>query len=148
MPLPLNYTTNIDATRTATEVQTLLAAAGADAIGFRYQDRAPIGVSFMLDTPTGLRTFELPISIDGILALLNTTTATAEFRRRKVSGAKYQNREHAARVAWRIAKDWLEAQLALIAAGMATLDQVMLPYLVTGDGRTLYDDFRTREITN
>jgi len=32
---------------------------------------------------------------------------------------KYRTREHAARVAWRICKDWIEAQLAIVDAEMA-----------------------------
>lgn len=52
--------------------------------------------------------------------------------------------EQAARVAWRIAKDWLEAQAALIDAEMALLDEVMLPYMLGDRGQTVYDIFRTQ----
>lgn len=51
----------------------------------------------------------------------------------------------AANVAWRVVKDWLEANLALIAAQMATLDEVMLPYLHVDEGRTLWQAYRERE---
>lgn len=34
------------------------------------------------------------------------------------------------------------AQMTLIASRMATLDQVMLPYLVQGDGRSVYAAYR------
>ena len=45
----------------------------------------------------------------------------------------------AARVAWRIIKDWLEAQLALVSAELADLEQVFLPYAQNGAGVTLYE---------
>jgi hypothetical protein len=59
--------------------------------------------------------------------------------------ARYQTREHAADVAWRVVLNWLEAQLALIAADMAKLDQVMLPYLAV-DGGTLYEIIRDQHL--
>lgn len=56
----------------------------------------------------------------------------------------------AARVAWRIAKDWLEAQSALIDAQLATLDEVMMPYMVASyDGDraiTMYGAFRDKQL--
>jgi hypothetical protein len=64
---------------------------------------------------------------------------------RKRAGT-YSSREHAARVAWRVIKDWLEANLALIAAQMATIDQVMLSCLIVGDDDwTLWQAYRDRE---
>jgi len=45
-------------------------------------------------------------------------------------------------VAWRVALKWLEAQLALIDAGGATLSEVFFPYLVTG-----WDDQSNTPIT-
>ncbi len=40
-------------------------------------------------------------------------------------------------MAWRIIKDWVEAQTAIIQAGMVTLTQVFLPYLETTPGGPL-----------
>lgn len=45
----------------------------------------------------------------------------------------------AARVGWRILKDWIEAQLALIETGMVTIEQVFLPYVQNDKGQTLYE---------
>jgi hypothetical protein len=42
-------------------------------------------------------------------------------------------------VAWRITKDWVEAQLAIIESQMVTTAQVFLPYAVTSNGQTLYE---------
>jgi hypothetical protein len=42
-------------------------------------------------------------------------------------------------VAWRIVKDWVEVQLALIESGQATLPQLFLPHAVRADGRTLFE---------
>jgi len=58
---------------------------------------------------------------------------------------KLKSGEQAERVAWRILKDWIEAQLALIATRMVSLDQVMLPYMLMGEG-TVYDLYRTQQL--
>ena len=59
---------------------------------------------------------------------------------------RYSTPEHAERVAWRIVKDWLEAQLAIIRTEMVTLDQVMLPYMVGDEGHTVYELYRDRQL--
>ena len=47
--------------------------------------------------------------------------------------------EHARDVSWRIIKDWVEAQMALIETRMVTSAQVFLPDAVTKDGQTVYE---------
>lgn len=131
----LNYTTKVPVSRTLAEIQGRLAGHGASAVATRYASGEPVGVSFALDTPHGQRTFTLPVNIDGVHRVLCE----------QLSGRSYTSREHAARVAWRVVKDWLEAQLAIIAAGMAQLDQVMLPYLHVDGELTMYDAYRERE---
>lgn len=128
MPI-LNYTTEVAADRTVNQILALLAKGGARSIMARY---GPTGkaeaISFAVDTPMGMRTFALPIDPAKVLAVL---------RRDQVS-PRYRSPEQAERVAWRIVKDWLEAQLAIIATEMVTLDQVMLPYMHVDGGRTVY----------
>ena len=43
------------------------------------------------------------------------------------------------RTAWRITKDWVEAQMAIVETKMVTLPQVFLPYAVTQNGQTVYE---------
>lgn len=46
------------------------------------------------------------------------------------------------RTAWRIVKDWVEAQMALVETEMVTTQDVFLLYAVMGDGRTLAERVR------
>ena len=46
-------------------------------------------------------------------------------------------REQAVSTAWRIVKDWVEAQMALVETRMATTQEVFLPYAIMPDGHTL-----------
>src|SRR5215218_1457006 len=122
MPI-LNYTTSVTAGRTAAEVAAMLGGAGASTVATTYQDGRPAGVSFVLDTAGGRFGYTLPVKVDGVGKAL-----------RRNAPPRYRTPQQAERVAWRIAKDWLEAQLALVEAGMAELPEVMLPYQVTGSG--------------
>lgn len=131
MPL-LNYTTQIRALKTSAEVQEILARAGATGVATEYVDGRPVAVAFRAPTPFGPREFVLPIHRDKVLAVL---------KRQKVQ-PKYLTLDQAERVAWRIVKDWVEAQLAIIQTEMVTIDQVMLSYLKTDDGSTVYDQYR------
>lgn len=140
----LNYTTQISANKTVGEMQAALAAAGAGRISVDYEGASPVALSFMLATPHGPRHFTLPVNVDAMHRLL-----VAQDRAGKLRGgtkATRSSREQAERVAWRVMKDWLLAQLALVETEMAGLDQVMLPYLQIDEaGRTLYASYRERE---
>ena len=130
----LNYTTTVAAAKTVAQMQALLGKHGARAVVVRYESNEPSALSFTMETPTGERAFTLPVNVGGVLSVL-----------RKTAPARYRSPEHATRVAWRIAKDWLEAQLAIVEAHMATLDQVMLPYLHVDGETTMYQAFLERQ---
>lgn len=147
----LNYTTAVPVDRTLAECHALLGKHGAAHVATAYQDGAPAGLAFTLPTPHGVRTFTLPVDVDAVHTLLTNQEQAGQFRNLRKKAGTFSSRDQAARVAWRTLKDWLEAQLALIEAGMAAMDQVMLPYLTTGEDehtgapRTLYDDYRRHE---
>jgi hypothetical protein len=141
MPI-LNYTTDIAVSKTMGEIQGALARRGIRSISTLYdEDGTPAGLAFTMHTDYGFRDFELPVRTAGVLAAMQ--------RDPKVPKAK-QNPAQAARVAWRIAKGWLEAQSALIDAGLASLDEVMFPYMVTaydaGRAVTMFDTFREKQL--
>jgi hypothetical protein len=144
----LNYSTTVPTSRTVGEVQDILVRAGADAVATRYVDHQPVGLSFMLATAAGVQRFALPVNVEAVGKILTAQCAAGELSLGgKITKTVVTSREHAARVAWRIAKDWLEAQLAIIEAGMVTLPQVMLPYMVVGPNETtVYDEYRARAL--
>lgn len=122
MPIK-DYTTKIDAAKTASEVQTLLAKAGASGVAMQYERGEPIALAFTAPTPFGMREFTVPANWESVRAVL---------QKQRVAPA-LQTVEQAKRVAWRIVKDWVAAQLAIIETEMVTIDQVMLPYMRTDD---------------
>lgn len=145
MPAPVNYTTQISALKTVGEMQQMLSSHGAQRIAIDYENGCPSALSFALTTPDGLRVFAMPVNIEAMHRLLKKKEDQGLLK--SGSRATRTSREQAERVAWRIMKDWLGAQLALIDSTMVGLDQIMLPYLRVDDsGKTLYQAFREREM--
>lgn len=89
-------------------------------------------LAFRVNTAHGQIAFRLPANVDGVLRAM-----VADPKVPRTS----KNREQAARVAWRICKTWVEAQLAVIEAGMAALPEVFLPYAQLPGGETVYERF-------
>ena len=130
----LNYTTTISADKTVGEIQTLLSRAGARSILTEYDDGGqPEAVAFQLRTPRGLIGYRLPARMDATQKVLARQHQQGQVQRRFVS------REQAARVGWRILKDWLQAQLALIETEMVSADELLLPFQLVSPHQTVYD---------
>lgn len=137
MPL-LNYTTKVPASRTINEIQKMLATAGARQVLTEFgPGGSPVGVAFAIQTPNGERNYHLPADV----------AAVAQVMKHDDTPAHLCKPEQAERVAWRIIKDWLEAQLAIVATQMVAFDQVMLPYMSAGsNGRTVYDLYLEQQL--
>ena len=136
---PLNYTTTIEPGKSSIECISILAAHGAQMIGAQYGNGVPTGISFQIATAWGLRAFSLPVNVDGTHAALQKAWRAGKIPQR------YASKEQAQRVAWRVLKDWLEVQIALIEAGVAELAQVMLPYRLIEEGVTVWDRYLETE---
>ena len=130
----LNYTTTIAADKTIGEIMGLLAKAGACSVMTDYDKAgAAVALHFLLRTRAGTVGYRLPANVDATLRVLTRQYEAGQVQRRFVS------REQAARVSWRIIKDWVEAQLAIIATEMVDFNQVMLPYRLYAGRQTVYD---------
>lgn len=141
----LNYTSTKPVWETVGEIQGLLAKHGATHVMTKYAENgggAITGIAFVVPTEHGPRQFELPVQVEGVQQrLLEIYNATPSGQGMKKRGGKPDG-DRARIVAWRILKDWLEAQLALVEIGMAQVDQVMLPYMHIDDkGTTLYQRY-------
>ena len=133
MPIK-NYTTKIDVYTSLGEIQGALARNGACKIMVNYGEKGiPVGIAFALDTENGPRGFMLPAHISGVMAV---------FARQKVK----VDRAQAERTAWRNIRDWILAQMAFVEAGNVQVDEVFLPYLTDGHGRTLYQAYQAGQL--
>lgn len=131
MPI-LNYTTEVPVEKTASQIHALLVRAKADAVMNEYKDGVLVSIAFRITTKHGVIQYKLPAHIRGVLGAMN--------QNKKVPRSKV-NMEQAARVGWRIVKDWIEAQLAMIESQMADVPEIFLPYAITATGQTVYERF-------
>ena len=133
MPL-LNYTTQIEAIKTVGEIQGSLAGHGAKSILIDYGDDGTVeALAFQVVTPHGQVGIRLPIDPDAVLKVLTKQNRLGRVPKR------YLNHAQAVRVAWRIVKDWVEAQMAILETEMVKMEQIFLPYVITKGGRTFYE---------
>jgi len=105
----LNYSTSISAQKTAGEIMGILVGHGAKSVLMNYGKDGQIeSLSFQIVTPQGEIGIRLPVDPDAILKVMSRQGVTK----------KYLNQTHAIRVAWRITKDWVKAQMALVETEM------------------------------
>lgn len=143
----VNYTTTVPVTTSLAECQTRLAAAGADHIGVGYDDGVPVSLTFRLIGPHGVRDFEIPVNVDAVHRLIKQQVDKGRIRIGGMSREKFLSRDRAACVAWRVMKDWVAVQCALVESSLVPLDELMLPHLHMDDGRRLAEAYRAREAT-
>ncbi len=133
MPL-LNYTTKVDVYTTLGAIQGKLVKHGAKKILQDYDDNGHItALSFMIDTSSGQRGIRLPANVDAVHKVLT---------RQKIKC----DREQVERVAWRIVKDWVEAQMAILESEMVQMDEIFLPYMVNNSGQTFFEAYQNNQL--
>ena len=130
MPI-LNYTTQIKAEKTLMEIQQILVKNGATKIVTDYEGMNPKAVTFCLVLNGNLVGYSLPVNYKGVLSAMKRDSKVPR---------KMVTEEQAIRVSWRIIKDWVEAQIAIVQAELASMPEVFLPYAITPSGNTLYKE--------
>lgn len=129
----LNYSTSVAVEKTVGEIQSILSRHKCRGVQTRYSETGEItALAFTLQTDFGEREYAMPVNVEGV-----AQTLKVEKNAGRLNGLPWNVIEHApslraqaARVAWRILKDWLEAQLAIVQSRSVTFEQVMLPYML------------------
>lgn len=138
----LKYTTEVGADRTVAEIEKALALAGAQAVMKEFDPgtKLPVALSFRLETAQGVISFRLPARIDSAVKVLNRQAAAG-----KVPRNLQNNREQATRIAWRIVRELLLCQLAMIELEQAESTEMLLGFAQTPDGRTLFEVMKLKK---
>lgn len=128
MPI-LNYTTKIDAWKTVNEIQQILAKHKVSHFSIKNQGSFPVALSFTIDYKGQPLNYLLPCNHGGVLNCLKKDIKVPHHSK---------NEEQSLRTSWRILKDWVESQLAIVEAELVTIPEVFMPYLViNAAGETL-----------
>lgn len=133
MPI-MNYTTKVNVFATLGEIQGQLVKHGAKKIMQDYDDDGHISaLSFLIETPDGPRGIRLPANVDAVQRVLTKQKVKCD-------------RDQSERVAWRIVKDWVEAQMAILESEMVQMDEIFLPYMLNDKGQTLFQCYRQNQL--
>ncbi len=133
MPIK-NYTSNVDIYTTLGQIQGCLVKHGARKIMTDYDDKGHASaICFLIDTPSGQRGIKLPANVAAVQAVLQRQKVKADW-------------EQAEKTAWRIVKDWVDAQMAILESEMVQMDEVFLPYMLNGSGETLYQLYQNKQL--
>jgi len=134
----LNYTTTIDDFKTVSEIEYILMKHKAKSIMKEFEGDSIIGLSFLIDTGYNQVPIKLPVKVDECLSVM---------KKEKRNGGKNikDTREQAERVAWRILKDWVEAQMALLDIEMVRMEEIFMPYIVDNQGKTLFEKLEEKQ---
>ena len=112
------------------EIQQILAKHGAFKVTVDNDMKGnPIAITFCYVYQNCPLAFALPCNFSGVLSAMKKSTKVPR---------SLCTEEQALRVGWRIVKDWVEAQMAIVEAQLSNVVEVFLPYAVTKQGNTLY----------
>lgn len=130
------YTTKIDPSKTIGEIQENLVAHGAKSVMANYTDHGTIeALSFIILTPEKkVMAIRLPCDPLPVANVLKRQAQEGKIPRRIA-----EDERQAIRVAWRIVKYWVEAQMALLETQMVKMEQIFLPYAIVKGGKTLFE---------
>lgn len=136
MPI-LKYTTSIDSEKTILEIQKNLSSHGAKAVLSEYDDDGNIiSLSFRFRLNDNDMAVRLPMNKDAILTILERSSSVPR---------KLKTEEQAIRVGWRIIKAWIDAQMAIYETKMVKMEQIFLPYMVTPNGMTFFEQLENNQ---
>jgi hypothetical protein len=126
-----NYTTKVPANRSIMEIQEMLQQHGAAGVLTEYEQGTGriAALSFNINVGGQNWGFRLPMRWrEAQKAMIAQGNRRAEM-----------DEDYCYRVAWRITRDWVDVQMALVELRTVELQQVFLPYTIRNDGSTLYE---------
>jgi hypothetical protein len=151
MPI-LNYTTEVAPEKTAAEIEKILVNHSARNVIKEYDEvtHELIGLYFTVKTPTGDICFRLPVRPSQVYEVLKIQLNWSNNRYwgDALKKMEEKRRQQSARVAWRIMKSWVEAQMALLEAQQVQIEEVFFAYAILpgSGGKTLFQHVSERNL--
>lgn len=126
-----NYTTTTPAKKSIQEIFDSLAAHGATKVMMEIEEGTGrvYALRFVINFDREDIPFLLPVEWRAFQELLKS---------QKVS--KWKDEDYCYRVAWRVIRDWVMVQMALLETKMVVLPQIFLPYVVMKNGNTMFQN--------
>lgn len=129
----LNFTTQIAAEKTIGEIYAILMKAKAQEISFENGNGSTTAVKFCIKFLENPLWFRLAPNVDGVYKAMERDNVQP----------RYRNKTQALNTAWRIMKDAIEAQMAIVQSNQGEIAEVFLPYAYDLEsGRTVFAHFK------
>jgi len=120
-----NYTTSIAIEKTISEIEQILAKHGATHIFKMYDPHGkPRALAFKCNVQGNLVSFKLPMEEEKIQMVFKNAVNKGELPKRY-----WGDVEQASRTGWRIIKDWVDSQMALLEIHVVKFEEIFLPYM-------------------
>lgn len=126
-----NYTSG--GRNTFEKIQEILSYHGAQKIMFDYENRKVAAISFAMEIEGQIMGFKIPAYVENVTQILYGGKDRWN-REKKITQLQ---KDQAYKTAWANIRDWIDAQMALVATKQAKINHIFLPYLVMGNGETL-----------
>lgn len=124
----MNYTTSIPAFKSIGEIQEFLINFGAQNIIIDSENKKVKAIKFTYRIGDMILPFKVPADVDETAETLWNEYLSSKHRMRKTKADFYDEAE---RVAWRIARDWVHAQLSLLTIKSKYFMHIFAGFLVT-----------------
>lgn len=136
-----NYTTTIDSTKSIAEIIDFIVNVGATDISQSFKERECVAIKFIINHNENSVVYKLTANPEAAYSILIS-------QRKKINPEIEEKvRKQAFKVAWRILRDWIDAQCALIKLGQATPVQLFLSYMYDpSSDSTIYDKLESGEL--
>lgn len=132
------YTTTVPADQSVGEIQKMLSKRGATGILLEYEQQGTgriERVAFRMRMGEQDISFRLPLRWRDVKRAIMADASIENRYRAKAA----RDDDYAYRVAWRILREWVDAQMAMVDLGMVQVAEVFLPYAIMRDDRTLFE---------
>lgn len=133
------HATEVEATKTITDIQIYLVRMGANKIMTDYENGEPSGMYFTILVNGKSVPFRLPARVEPIYKILHAGRGW---------NSEAADKAQAKRVAWRQIYRWIQAQLALIETGMVEAAEILTPFRQVAPNQTLYEAISTGKFQN
>lgn len=131
MPIK-NYTSKVKPTQTIIEIEEILQEHGIRQMHKFFDDDGQVeGIYFTIPFGDRMVHYKMPAKVEAVRQIM---ADDPDIRPGYVKNARC--------VAWRIIKDWIDAQLTMVKVNLVEIHQIFLPYAYDpSSGETLYDKF-------
>jgi rRNA maturation protein Rpf1 len=136
-----NWSTVISVEKSMMEIERILAKHGATHIFKMYDDKGrPQALAFKSNYHGQEISFKLPMELEKVKMVFKNQASKGNIPKKL-----WDDEEQARKTGWRIIKDWVDSQMALIEINVVQFEEIFLPYMYDMQtNQTLFEKMEKR----